>query len=162
VQLQMLALVASTSYVTTGQAQQLLRTFNPKVSQQEADRAGMLLHMAAIDPLDYWPDVLPHLEPSVQAHMLGLARTSGVLDLANPTNLCAAGAYAKAHKLGPALKGHTLCILLQAHMLGPAAQRSLRLAADRGIIMLHSEHAGSSSYRRTVTSWGGFCGGRAQ
>lgn len=86
VQLQMLMLVCSTSYVTTAQARRLLATFCPKVSQQELNRAAMLLHTALPDPLDYWPDLLPLQEPSVQADMLELARTAGVLDLGNPTN----------------------------------------------------------------------------
>lgn len=82
----MLVLVMSTSYLTAKQSQKLLQTFCPAVSEQETNRAGTLLHMAAVDPLDYWRDLLPLLEKSVQSDMHELARTVGVLDLGNPTN----------------------------------------------------------------------------
>ena len=85
-QFQMLVLVMSTGYLTSEQSRQLLRTFCPAVSEQEANRAATLLHMGALDPLDYWQDLLPTLEASVRSDVHELARTAGVLDLGNPTN----------------------------------------------------------------------------
>lgn len=82
----MLSLVMSTSYLTSQQSLQLLHTFCPHVSEQETNRAGSLLHMAAVDPLDYWQDILPRLEASVQDDAHDLARIVGKLDLGNPTN----------------------------------------------------------------------------
>lgn len=82
----MLVMVLSTSYLTSQQSYKLLNTFRPAVSEQEAKRAGILLHMAALDPLDYWQDVLPVLEATVQRDVHELARTAGKLNLANATN----------------------------------------------------------------------------
>ena len=82
----MLVLVTSTSYLTSDQSRQLLHTFRPTISEQETNRAGTLLHMVALDPLDYWRDILPGLEASVQSDMHELIRTAGILDLGNPTN----------------------------------------------------------------------------
>jgi hypothetical protein len=86
----MLMLVMRTSYLTSQQSRQLLNTFCPAISEKETNRAGTLLHMATLDPLDYWQDVLPVLEPSVQSDIHELVRTVGIMDLANPTNRHAA------------------------------------------------------------------------
>jgi hypothetical protein len=90
VQFQMLVLVMSSGYLNSRQSLQLLSTFCPSISEKETNRAGTLLHMAAVDPLDYWQDVLPVLESSVQSETYELARIAGRLDIANPTNRHAA------------------------------------------------------------------------
>lgn len=88
-QLQMVALVLSDSHVSPPQAERLLAVFNPKISEQEADRAGVLLCAALTDPLDYWLDVLPLLQPHARADMLTVVALIGRLDLGNPTGRCA-------------------------------------------------------------------------
>lgn len=88
-QLQMVALVLSDSHVSPPQAERLLAVFNPKVSEQEGDRAGALLCAAVTDPLDFWLDVLPLLQPTARADMLAVAALMGRLDLGNPTGRCA-------------------------------------------------------------------------
>lgn len=88
VQLQMMAVVLPSCYVSPQQAARLLLVFNPKVSEQEVNRAGIMLGAAVTDPLDYWLDVLPLLQPSARADMLTTAALAGRLDLGNPTGRC--------------------------------------------------------------------------
>nr|CAG9553000.1 UM005_0337.1 [Ulva compressa] len=83
--LQMVALVLAGSCVSPKQAQRLLGIFNPKVSEQEVDRAAVMLGAALADPLDYWLDVLPLLQPSARSDMLNAVTLMGRLDLGNPT-----------------------------------------------------------------------------
>lgn len=87
-QLQMVALVLSDSHVSPPQAARLLAVFNPKVSEQEVDRAGVLLCAAVADPLDYWLDVLPLLQPHMRADLLAAVAPVGRLDLGNPSGRC--------------------------------------------------------------------------
>ena len=61
-QLQMVALVLSDSHVSPPQAERLLAVFNPKISEQEADRAGVLL-CAAARPRRHADRRRPHRPP---------------------------------------------------------------------------------------------------
>lgn len=85
----MVALVLASSYVSPRQAERLLAVFNPKVSEQEVNRAGVMLAAAVADPLDYWLEVLPLLQPPARADMLAAVALIGRLDLGNPTGRCA-------------------------------------------------------------------------